>query len=79
MTLLPGVYCVRVWIGTSEGKVSYYGENMKTFQVLSDDFFLSRQQQMGLVHIDATWDLDAGDTTSTTKRIQAPAATGLSG
>ncbi len=55
MTLLPGVYSVRVWIGTPEGRVSFYGENLCGFQVHSDDHLLTRQQQMGIFYMDATW------------------------
>ena len=33
MTLLPGVYSMRAWIGTPEGRESFYGENLFSFQV----------------------------------------------
>ncbi len=58
MTLLPGVYSLRFWIGTPEGRVSFYGENLCAFQVYSDDHLITRQQQMGLFYLDATWTLD---------------------
>lgn len=55
LSLLPGVYCLRVWIGTPEGRVSFYGEGLGTFEVFSNDHLLTRQQQMGLVHLDGSW------------------------
>ena len=58
MTLLPGVYSLRVWIGTPEGKVSFNGENLSTFTVVSEDHLLTRQQEMGLFHFDAEWKFD---------------------
>ena len=61
MTLLPGVYSFRVWIGTPEGKISFYGENLKNFSVVSEDHLLTRQQEMGLFHIDAKWRFDSID------------------
>ncbi|NOS88716.1 MAG: ABC transporter ATP-binding protein [Methylococcaceae bacterium] len=61
MTLLPGVYSIRVWIGTPEGKVSFYAENLKNFTVVSEDHLLTRQQEMGLFYLDAKWRFDAID------------------
>jgi len=61
MTLLPGVYSIRVWIGTPEGKVSFYGENLKSFTIASKDHLLTRQQEMGLFHLDAKWRFDSID------------------
>ena len=58
MTLLPGVYCVRIWMGTPEGKISYHGENLFTFQVYSEDHLIARQQELGLFYLDATWGFD---------------------
>lgn len=55
LRLLPGVYSFRVWIGTPEGKVSFYGENLGALQVASDNALISRQQGMGLFHIEDTW------------------------
>jgi ABC-type polysaccharide/polyol phosphate transport system ATPase subunit len=63
MTLLPGVYSIRVWIGKPEGKVSFYGENLKNFTVVSEDHLLTRQQEMGLFHLDAKWQFDSIDNT----------------
>jgi hypothetical protein len=54
LPLLPGVYSVRVWIGTPENRVSFYGESLAVFQVVSDDYLVSRQQDLGLVQLDAS-------------------------
>ena len=51
MTLLPGVYCTRVWIGTPEGRESFYGETLSSFLVRSADHLITRQQEMGLVYM----------------------------
>lgn len=61
MMLLPGVYSFRTWIGTPEGKESFYGENLATFQVYSDDHLITRQQEMGLFFMDASWHLGEGE------------------
>jgi hypothetical protein len=45
---------VRVWIGTPENRVSFYGESLAVFQVVSDDYLVSRQQDLGLVQLDAS-------------------------
>lgn len=55
MTLLPGVYSMRVWIGTPEGRESFYGENLASFQVHSDDHLVTRQQEMGLFYLDGAF------------------------
>lgn len=64
LSLLPGVYCLRVWIGTPEGRESFYGEGLGTFEVFSDDHLLTRQQQMGLVHLEGSWQVRGGTDTS---------------
>ena len=51
MTLLPGVYSMRAWIGTPEGRESFYGETLFSFQVFSDDHLITRQQEMGLFYM----------------------------
>jgi ABC-type polysaccharide/polyol phosphate transport system ATPase subunit len=56
MRLLPGTYSVRVWIGTPHGKEFFYGENLATFQVFSDDYLISQQQGMGLVYMEDRWE-----------------------
>lgn len=57
ISLLPGVYSLLAWIGTPEGKVYFHGENLLTFQVVSQDFMISRQSERGLVYLDARWNL----------------------
>ena len=59
MTLLPGVYSIRAWIGTPEGRESFYGENLFTFQVYSDDHLITRQQEMGLFYMNAKFEIDS--------------------
>ena len=55
ITLLPGVYSIRVWIGTPEGRESFYGENLASVQVHSNDHLITRQQEMGLFYLDGTF------------------------
>ena len=65
MTLLPGVYSIRVWIGTPEGKVSFDADNLKSFTITSEDHLLTRQQEMGLFNLDANWQFESlSDTTN---------------
>ena len=75
MTLLPGVYSFRVWIGTPEGKVSFYGENLKNFTVVSEDHLLTRQQEMGLFYLDAKWRFESIDNTIETEPAFVDAST----
>ena len=56
--LLPGVYAIRVWIGSPNGKMSFSGENLFTMQVFSDDHQITRQQEMGLFFLDGKWVID---------------------
>ena len=58
MTLLPGVYSMRAWIGTPEGRESFYGENLFSFQVFSDDHLITRQQEMGLFYMKSRFEID---------------------
>jgi len=58
MTLLPGVYSMRAWIGTPEGRESFYGENLFSFQVYSDDHLITRQQEMGLFYMKSRFEID---------------------
>ncbi|MGA7180863.1 MAG: ABC transporter ATP-binding protein [Thiobacillaceae bacterium] len=58
MNLLPGVYSIRVWIGTPEGRESFYGENLYSFQVYSDDHLITRQQEMGLFYMNGKFEVD---------------------
>ncbi|MBI2798842.1 MAG: ABC transporter ATP-binding protein [Gammaproteobacteria bacterium] len=58
MTLLPGVYSMRAWIGNPEGRESFYGENLFSFQVFSDDHLITRQQEMGLFYMKSRFEVD---------------------
>lgn len=58
MTLLPGVYSMRAWIGTPEGRESFYGENLFSFQVFSDDHLITRQQEMGLFYMKSKFEIN---------------------
>ena len=58
MTLLPGVYSMRAWIGTPEGRESFYGENLFSFEVFSDDHLITRQQEMGLFFMKARFEVN---------------------
>jgi ABC-type polysaccharide/polyol phosphate transport system ATPase subunit len=73
LPLLPGVYSVRVWIGTPENRVSFYGESLATFQVVSDDYLVSRQQDLGLVHLNATFHYSDPDSRAAVPRRQTAA------
>lgn len=59
MTLLPGVYSMRAWMGTPEGRESFYGENLFSFQVFSDDHLITRQQEMGLFYMKSEFEIDS--------------------
>ncbi len=65
MTLLPGVYSMRAWIGTPEGRESFYGENLFSFQVFSDDHLITRQQEMGLFYMKSKFYIDPSLANST--------------
>jgi ABC-type polysaccharide/polyol phosphate transport system ATPase subunit len=56
MSLLPGAYSFRAWIGTPEGKTSFDAENLCTFQVTAEGIS-SMRQTMGVVHIAGRWNL----------------------
>jgi lipopolysaccharide transport system ATP-binding protein len=58
MNLLPGVYSMRAWIGTPEGRESFYGENLFSFQVYSDDHLITRQQEMGVFYMKGQFMID---------------------
>lgn len=58
MTLLPGVYCVLVWIGSDLGETYFRAENVKQFTVTSDDYQITRQRDRGLFLLDTSWDLN---------------------
>lgn len=60
MRLLPGAYSFRVWIGTPEGKTSFEAENLYTFQVAFDGTS-SERPQVGVVHLEGTWNTTGED------------------
>jgi ABC-type polysaccharide/polyol phosphate transport system ATPase subunit len=60
LILLPGTYSMRFWIGRPDGKVSFSGENLCTFQVVSDNYFVSRLRESGLVFLEAEWQFSKG-------------------
>ena len=45
-------------IGTPAGNISFFGENLFTFQVFSEDHIITRQKELGLLYLDATWGFD---------------------
>jgi lipopolysaccharide transport system ATP-binding protein len=55
MTLLPGVYCVLAWIGSTVGRAVFYGENLSTFRVFARDYVVTRQRDRALFHMEGTW------------------------
>jgi lipopolysaccharide transport system ATP-binding protein len=59
MSLLPGVYCTRAWIGTPEGRESFYGETLTSFQVRSADVLITRLQELGLVYMGGRFVVDS--------------------
>ena len=60
MTLLPGVYCVLAWIGTTVGRTVFHGENLGSFRVFAKDYGVTRQRDRALFHMDGTWTLPQG-------------------
>lgn len=58
MLLLPGVYSIRLWIGSPNGKVSFSGDNLFALQIYSDDHQITRLQEMGLFYLDGNWTID---------------------
>jgi ABC-type polysaccharide/polyol phosphate transport system ATPase subunit len=60
LTLLPGVYSILLWIGTPEGKVSFYVENLRRFRVYSHEFEISRQCDQAIFYIEGDWNMPTG-------------------
>ncbi|MDP2827053.1 MAG: ABC transporter ATP-binding protein [Sulfuricellaceae bacterium] len=60
LTLLPGVYSILLWIGTPEGKVSYYVENLRRFRVSSQEFEISRQRDQAIFYMAGNWNIPTG-------------------
>ena len=55
MEILPGVYSLKLWIGTVDGQVKFTANNLATFQVFSEDFSVARLQDLGLFQLDVHW------------------------
>jgi hypothetical protein len=58
MSLLPGVYCLLVWIGSDIGQTYYSAENIKQFTVTAKDFSLTRQRDRAVLKLQTNWKLD---------------------
>ena len=58
MTLLPRVYCVAAWIGQTNGRTVFRGENLTSFRVFAPSYIVTRQSDIALLHMDASWNLD---------------------
>ncbi len=56
ITVLPGVYSIKVWVGTVDGQVKFEANNLANFQIFSDDYAVSRLQDLGLMQLDSRWD-----------------------
>ncbi len=59
MTVLPGVYSIKLWIGTVDGQVKFVANNLANFQVFSEDYSIARLQDLGLFQLDASWNSDS--------------------
>ena len=59
LTVLPGAYSVKLWIGTVDGQVKFVANNLVNFQVFSDDYSIARLQDLGLFQLDASWNSDS--------------------
>jgi hypothetical protein len=59
LPLLPGVYAVRLWIGTSAGHTIYVADHLAPFNVESSDFSVTRLQDKGFVALEGSWILPA--------------------
>jgi hypothetical protein len=54
--LLPGVYCFRLGVTTGAAAMAaFYGENLLTFQVLSNDRYLVAANRQGFFALEAQW------------------------
>jgi lipopolysaccharide transport system ATP-binding protein len=58
MTLLPRVYCAAAWIGQSNGRTIFAGDNLTSFRVFAPSYMVTRQSDRALLHMDASWNLD---------------------
>jgi len=59
MTVLPGVYSIKLWIGVVDGQVKFVANNLANFIVYSDDFSIARLQDSGLFQLDVLWNSDS--------------------
>ena len=55
MNILPGVYSIKVWIGMRDGQVLFNSNSLSSFQIYSDDYSVSRFQDLGFVCLNANW------------------------
>ncbi|MBS3951141.1 MAG: Wzt carbohydrate-binding domain-containing protein, partial [Peptococcaceae bacterium] len=55
MSILPGVYSLKLWVGSVDGQVIYNTNNLSRFQVISEDYAIARLQDLGLIQLDASW------------------------
>jgi lipopolysaccharide transport system ATP-binding protein len=58
MSVLPGAYSIKIWIGMVDGQVKFVASNLANFQVYSDDYSIARLQDLGLFQLDASWNSD---------------------
>lgn len=62
LSLLPGVYAVRVAFLDKHSRVIWYGENLIFFNVSSGDIEPSRLPVLGFVNMDVSWRMRTADT-----------------
>ena len=55
MTVLPGSYSLKLWIGMVDGQVKFVANNLVNFQVFSNEYSIARLQDLGLFQLDASW------------------------
>lgn len=55
LSLMPGVYALRVGVLDKNGREMFYGEMLKTFPVNSGCIPRSKMSQLGVVHIPTEW------------------------
>lgn len=53
--LMPGTYSVRVAFISSQGRILWYGENLRTFKVEAGNLRLSAMPELGLVRHEPQW------------------------
>lgn len=70
LEVLPGVYALRVWIGTVDGQVKFSAENLSSFQVVSDDFAVTRLQDLGLFQLTVSWEVFANKSSNIPKPLE---------